>query len=198
MSEAALQVLSFKTTFLLTATTAKHTGEPHVLSSSPASLLWKAGCLGVTQQPNIAFLQKVLFPSHINMATEPDAQCSPAPFASADDERVTFLCSVQALLHYVTAAHSFRYSDQLFVWYGRKVQGQQCLVSPSLLLGRQSKHVSVCCDRFTSSLGGGVLSFCQRSGHLVGSDEGHVVALCLCRSLLDDALPFFYGSSGLH
>lgn len=48
MSDTALQVLAFKTTFLLSATTPKRMDELHVLSVSPACLHWKVGCSDMT------------------------------------------------------------------------------------------------------------------------------------------------------
>ena len=117
LSKLGLELLSFKTAFLLAMASAKRVSELHALSVHPSCLRLGEEGSAISLLPNPAFLPKVLPRSFVvrPLVLEP---FHPPPHDTVEAARLHLLCPVRSLRMYVARTASVRQTDRLFVCYG--------------------------------------------------------------------------------
>lgn len=122
LDSVGLDMLSYKTAFLLAACSAKRMGDIHALSVHPSCICFAMDGSKVSLHPNPAYIPKVVA-SYKTLPFELSSY-SPPPFASQEDRRLHALCPVRALRIYINRTRDVRLTDQLFVCFANPVRGR--------------------------------------------------------------------------
>ena len=123
LQSAGIDMLSYKTAFLLSLCSAKRIGDIHALSVHPSCMQFALDDSKVMLRPNPAYIPKVPALSYKAMTCELSS-FSPPPFASAEQQRLHNLCPVCALRIYTNRTREMRQTDQLFVCFANPVKGK--------------------------------------------------------------------------
>ncbi|KAK7898546.1 hypothetical protein WMY93_019399 [Mugilogobius chulae] len=121
LSQLDLRLLSMKTLFLLSISSAKRVSEMAALSVGAGYL--RFGDRVVHLLPSQAFLPKVLPRNYVAKPLVLSSFCPP-PHSCVDDEKLHCLCPVRALRAYVDRTSSLRSTDNLFVSYSTAALGK--------------------------------------------------------------------------